>query len=132
MGKLLALPWVMSKEEFRKVMDTKEESHSPARWQIAAIECLARRGQIVYNPSGARSFAGWYRGYPITWMPPVSFRNRSIGDIMRYAAINEGLDTLAHYGDLQPAPGVNDLQWRTGDTTIAMNSFMRLPCTSNH
>ena len=32
-------------------------------------------------------------------------RNRSIGDLMRYAIINEGLDTLAHYGDFQPGPG---------------------------
>jgi hypothetical protein len=32
-------------------------------------------------------------------------RNRGIGDIMRYAIVNEGLDTLAYYGDFQPAPG---------------------------
>jgi hypothetical protein len=32
-------------------------------------------------------------------------RHRSIGDIMRYAIINEGLDTLAHFGDFQPSPG---------------------------
>lgn len=31
-------------------------------------------------------------------------RNRSIGDLMRYAIINEGLDTFAHYGDFQPSP----------------------------
>jgi hypothetical protein len=32
-------------------------------------------------------------------------RNRSIGDLMRYAVTNQGLDTLAHYGDFQPSPG---------------------------
>jgi hypothetical protein len=31
-------------------------------------------------------------------------RNRSIGDLMRYAILNEGLDTLAHFGDFQPGP----------------------------
>jgi len=31
-------------------------------------------------------------------------RNRSIGDIMRYAITNQGLDTLAYYGDFQPSP----------------------------
>ena len=32
-------------------------------------------------------------------------RNRFIGDLMRYAILNEGLDTLAHFGDFQPSPG---------------------------
>jgi hypothetical protein len=32
-------------------------------------------------------------------------RNRSIGDLMRYAILTEGLDTLAHFGDFQPSPG---------------------------
>jgi hypothetical protein len=32
-------------------------------------------------------------------------RNRSIADLMRYAITNQGLDTLAYYGDFQPSPG---------------------------
>ena len=31
-------------------------------------------------------------------------RHRSIGDLMRYAITNQGLDTMAHYGDFQPSP----------------------------
>jgi hypothetical protein len=31
-------------------------------------------------------------------------RHRSIGDLMRYAIINTGLDTIAHFGDFQPSP----------------------------
>ena len=31
-------------------------------------------------------------------------RNRSIGDLMRYAVINEGLDMIAQFGDFQPSP----------------------------
>jgi len=31
-------------------------------------------------------------------------RHRSIGDLMRYAAMTQGLDILAHYGDFQPSP----------------------------
>ena len=30
-------------------------------------------------------------------------RHRSIGDLMRYAIVNYGLDVIAHYGDFQPA-----------------------------
>jgi hypothetical protein len=32
-------------------------------------------------------------------------RNRSIGDLMRYAITNQGLDTMARFGDFQPSPG---------------------------
>jgi hypothetical protein len=31
-------------------------------------------------------------------------RHRSIGDLMRYAAVNYALDLIAHYGDFQPSP----------------------------
>ena len=31
-------------------------------------------------------------------------RHRSIGDLMRYAAANYGLDIIAHYSDFQPQP----------------------------
>jgi hypothetical protein len=41
-------------------------------------------------------------------------RHRSIGDLMRYAIINEGLDTLAHFGDFQPTKGVTSFSAEEG------------------
>ena len=52
-------------------------------------------------------------GHP-AWSPDGRFvaflatglvRHRSIADLMRYAIINEGLDTLAYFGGFQPSPG---------------------------
>jgi hypothetical protein len=41
-------------------------------------------------------------------------RHRSIGDLMRYAIVNEGLDTLAHYGDFQPSAEQTQLSQEEG------------------
>ena len=49
-------------------------------------------------------------------------RYRSIGDLIRYAAINEGLDTLAWYGGFQPSSGATsfsgDAQTRYSDEQL--------------
>jgi len=51
-------------------------------------------------------------------------RNRSIGDIMRYAAINEGLDTLSHCGDFQPALYLSSALFASFDVDRNCNIFM--------
>jgi hypothetical protein len=43
-------------------------------------------------------------------------RHRSIGDLMRYAALNQGMDMLGRYGDFVPA-GTRDLEQLGGDPT---------------
>ena len=52
-------------------------------------------------------------------------RHRSIGDLMRYAALNQGLDQLARYGDFVPAGDVPDpatsrspAAWRYSDEQL--------------
>jgi hypothetical protein len=37
-------------------------------------------------------------------------RHRSIGDLMRYAALNQGMDMLARYGDFVPVESTDDRQ----------------------
>jgi hypothetical protein len=41
-------------------------------------------------------------------------RKRSIGDLMRYAILNQGLDTLAHFGDFQPGSGATTFSGEEG------------------
>ncbi len=93
-------PWVMSKEEFEKTF-TREEY---VRLLVARRpSVLTRQGTSYTHPVRVPSLVGIA---DIRYLDATGLvRNRSIGDIMRYAVINEGLDTLAHYGDFQPSPG---------------------------
>jgi hypothetical protein len=64
---------------------------------------FARQGTSALHPVRVPSLIGIA---DIKYLDATGLvRNCGIGDIMRYAAINEGLDTLAHYGDFQPASG---------------------------
>lgn len=64
---------------------------------------LARQGTSATHPPHIPSLIGIE---DIKYLDATGLvRHRNIGDIMRYAIINEGLDTLAHFGDCQPAPG---------------------------
>lgn len=93
-------PWVMSKEEFEKSL-TKEEWVHHARATQPSV--FMRQGTSFSHPVRVPSLVGIA---DIHYLDATGLvRNRSIADIMRYAVINEGLDTLAHYGDFQPAPG---------------------------
>lgn len=90
-------PWVMSREEF--------EAHGEEfRLGSAAACCGAffRQGTSLSHPVHIPSLIGVQdRKYLDT---TGLVRNRSIGDLMRYAILNEGLDTLAYFGDFQPSP----------------------------
>ncbi len=62
---------------------------------------LSRQGTSALHPPHIPSLIGVQ---DIKYLDSTGLvRHRSIGDLMRYAAINTGLDTLAHYGDFQPA-----------------------------
>jgi len=92
-------PWVMSREEF-EAQYTSEEYEL----QQAANCCgvLARQGTSFSHPVHIPSLIGVQNRKYLDATGLV--RNRSIGDLMRYAILNEGLDTLAHFGDFQPSP----------------------------
>jgi Di-haem oxidoreductase, putative peroxidase len=93
-------PWVMSKEEFDKLFTKDEILH---RVMATKPSVFVRQGTSYTHPVRVPSLIGIA---DIRYLDATGLvRNRSIGDIMRYAVINEGLDTLAHYGDFQPAPG---------------------------
>ncbi len=91
------IPWVQSREEFEKsIADLK-----PAEGALRSV--FAREGTSLTHPVHIPSLIGIQdRKY----MDATGLvRHRSIGDLMRYAMINEGLDTSAHFGDFQPSPG---------------------------
>ncbi len=92
-------PWVMSREEF-------EARYTPEEY---ALEVAAERPGVFFRQGTSSS-------HPVHIPSLIGVRdrkyldatglvrNRSIGDLMRYAILNQGLDTLAHYGDFQPGP----------------------------
>jgi hypothetical protein len=87
----------MSKEEFDKWL-TKDELIRELQAKRPSV--FARQGTSLSHPVRIPSLVGIQ---DIKYLDATGLvRHRSIGDIMRYAIINEGLDTLAHYGDFQP------------------------------
>jgi hypothetical protein len=50
-------------------------------------------------------------------------RHRSIGDLMRHAALNQGMDMLGRYGDFIPAGTRNLRQLLAGDPTNSAPSL---------
>jgi len=97
---IFGAPWVMTREQF-DASYTKEEA---IRQEAAAYPgVLARQGTSASHPPHIPSLIGIQ---DLKYLDATGLvRNRSLGDLMRYAIINEGLDTLAHFGDFQPAPG---------------------------
>jgi hypothetical protein len=62
---------------------------------------LSRQGTSAVHPPHIPSLIGVQ---DIKYLDATGLvRHRSIGDLMRYAVLNTGLDTLAHFGDFQPA-----------------------------
>jgi hypothetical protein len=92
-------PWVMSREEFEAHCTPEEFA-----LEATAVCCgaLPRQGTSRSHPVHIPSLIGVQDRKYLDATGLV--RNRSIGDLMRYAILNEGLDTLAHFGDFQPSP----------------------------
>ena len=90
-------PWVMSKEEFEKSF-TKDEYIRALEAQQPSV--FPRQGTSFTHPVRVPSLVGIA---DIKYLDATGLvRNRGIGDIMRYAILNEGMDYLGHYGDFQP------------------------------
>jgi hypothetical protein len=89
---------VTPREEFDKLADDE----------------LARRYEAI--PAGVIERQGTSSAYPVRVPQLIGIegiryldatglvRHRSIGDLMRYAILNTGMDIMAHYGDFQPSP----------------------------
>jgi hypothetical protein len=96
---LYGIPWVQSRKEFfssltRELLARRSEATHPG--------VIARQGTSYTHPPHVPSLIGIK---DIRYLDATGLvRHRSIGDLMRYAVVNEGLDTVAHYGDFQPSP----------------------------
>jgi mono/diheme cytochrome c family protein len=87
-------PWIQARADFDASMLA-----IPHADQYPGV--LSRQGTSASHPPHIPSLIGVQ---DIKYLDSTGLvRHRSIGDLMRYAAINTGLDTLAHYGDFQPA-----------------------------
>ena len=76
---------------------------------------LSRQGASPIHPPHIPSLIGVQ---DIKYLDSTGLvRHRSIGDLMRYAALNTGLDTLAKYGDFQPATSVSGSGFGAEDGT---------------
>jgi hypothetical protein len=85
-------PWIEQRADFEQSMTA-----IPHADQYAGV--LSREGASAIHPPHVPSLIGVQ---DIKYLDATGLaRQRSIGDLMRYAVINMGLDTLAHYGDFQ-------------------------------
>jgi hypothetical protein len=92
------VPWIIDKEEF---LTSYTKEALIARLQARRPGVLARQGTSVTHPPHIPSLIGIQ---DLKFLDATGLvRHRSIADLMRYAIINEGLDTLAHFGDFQPS-----------------------------
>jgi hypothetical protein len=95
---LFGAPWVESKEKFFERLSKEELVR-----QVSASHpgVIARQGTSGSHPPHIPSLIGVKNH---KYLDSTGFaRHRSIGDLARYAVTNQGLDTMAHYGDFQPS-----------------------------
>jgi mono/diheme cytochrome c family protein len=88
------VPWIQTREEF-------EEEISALKPVLGnSMSVFSRQGTSATHPPHIPSLIGIR---DIKYLDATGLvRHRSIADLMRYAIINTGLDTSAHYGDFQP------------------------------
>ncbi len=85
-------PWIQTRADFDVSMLA-----IPHADQYPGV--LSRQGTSALHPPHIPSLIGVQ---DIKYLDSTGLiRHRSIADLMRYAAINTGLDTVAHYGDFQ-------------------------------
>ncbi len=97
---LFGAPWIESREKFNESL-TREAVVRQLEASRSGV--LARQGTSSAEPPHIPSLIGIRDRKYLDSTGLV--RHRSIGDLARYAVTNQGLDTLAHYGDFQPSSG---------------------------
>jgi hypothetical protein len=106
---IFGAPWVVSRDAFETAL-TKDELIRRAAARRAGV--FARQGTSSSHPPHIPSLIGVQ---DLKYLDATGLvKNRSIADLMRYAAVNEGLDTLAHYGDFQPSPDATPFSGEAG------------------
>ena len=110
-------PWIQSRAEFERSMMT-----IPHADQYAGV--LSREGTSAVHPPHIPSLIGIQ---DIEYLDSTGLvRHRSIGDLMRYAVINMGLDTLARYGDFQ-ATASQSASGMGGEDGLQQRSALHAP-----
>jgi hypothetical protein len=95
---LFGAPWVTKREEFDRSITVEELIRRRAAFYPSVF---ARQGTSGTHPPKIPSLIGIE---DIRYLDSTGLvRHRSIGDLMRYAIVNTGLDTMAHFGDFQPS-----------------------------
>lgn len=95
---LYGAPWVETKESYfaRLTKDAIVQHLAASRNGI-----LPRQGTSEFAPPHIPSLIGIRDR---KFLDATGFaRHRNLGDLARYAITNQGLDTLAHFGDFQPS-----------------------------
>lgn len=95
---LFAAPWLKSDPNARTDQMTLEEILAAHEAIPAGV--LARQGSSLFYPAQVPDLIGIKDYYYLDHTGLVV--HRSIGDLMRYAAFNQGGEDLAHYGAFYP------------------------------
>jgi hypothetical protein len=103
-GRLYLAPWVPNDHNARTQRMTVSELAS-ALEAIPPSVC-ARQGSSVFYPPKIPDLIGVEDNRYLDASGLV--RHRSIGDLMRYAALNQGLDVLSEYAGYRPAGELPD------------------------
>ncbi len=99
---LFATPWLQPDPQARLYQISLEEFKS----NLEAIPpgVLARHGTSHYSPAQVPDLIGVKERRYLDRTGLV--RHRDIGDLMRYAALNQDADVLARYGDFRPIEAI--------------------------
>jgi hypothetical protein len=93
-------PWVMSRQQSDAYYTKERYIQDRTPWHESVFR---RQGTSMSHPPHIPSLIGVQDRKYLDATGLV--RNRSSADLMRYAITNQGLDTLAYYGDFQPSSG---------------------------
>lgn len=106
---MFGAPWITPRQAFDAEL-TREELIR--RLAARRPGTFGRQGTSSSHPPHVPSLIGIQ---DIRYLDATGLvRHRSIGDLARYAVVNQGLDTLAHYGDFQPSAGTTPFSSEPG------------------
>jgi len=102
--RIFAAPWAPNQDVF----DTLTVPEVLRRYKAMQPGVWARQGTSSKHPVKIPSLIGIE---DVKYLDSTGkFRHRSVGDVMRYAIVNQALDMVAHYGDFQPVARFVDAQ----------------------
>jgi mono/diheme cytochrome c family protein len=91
-----AAPWAPNQDDY----DSLTNEAINLRYRMMPPGVLSRQGTSSKHPVRIPSIIGVA---DLKYLDSTGLsRLRSIADFMRYAIVNQGLDTIAHFGDFQP------------------------------